>query len=329
MILHRQHEEALAGRHVHLGEQVTGEQQRDCERGRRRQRHPDQQYVRDQVREHHGVDQPEPGRQPRGQQQRQAGQDLHAEECPAECGGQVHLEADVEPVGDQALEHEAARERVEREERGEAMNERAGRHRDGRSRAGGARRVRAHERVGRHLDEAAQEEDREEDARRGSRAAHRGGPERGGAVAGQVVEAEGRGQTLPRGRPGDRDLLEGQERARLAGAHRQVADHGRRHDEPGLLGHEEDESRDDDQAGLGQQRDPRPIALGGPPDRERHGRAREQGEGDRDPDLPGSHPVFGQIDREEHAEEAVAEGACGLGREDEAPVRGHAGALRR
>ena len=183
-----------------------------------------------------------------------------------------------------------------------------------------ARRVRPHQRVGRHLHEAAHEEDREEHAGGGARAAHRGGPERGGAVAGQVVEAEGRGQPLPRGRAGDRDLLERQERAGLAGADREVADHGRGHDEPGLLGGEEDERGDDDQAGLGEQGDPRSVALGGSPDRERHGRAGEQGEGHRDADLAGAHPVLGQVDREEHAEEAVAEGARGLGREDEAPV---------
>ncbi|HTG10997.1 MAG TPA: hypothetical protein VK746_09380 [Candidatus Eisenbacteria bacterium] len=181
-----------------------------------------------------------------------------------------------------------------------------------------------HQRVRGHLHEPAHEEDREQQAGRGARVADRRRAERGGGVAREVVEAQRGGQPLPRGGARHRDLLERQERTGLPGADRQVAHHRGGHDQPGLLGRQEDQGRDDDEAGLGDQRRTSSIALGRAADREGHGRAGEEREGHRHPDLSRVEAALGQVDREEHAEEAVAERARRLSGEDEAPVAVHA-----
>ena len=62
----------------------------------------DQQHVRRDVREHHGVDQAEAGGHARGEQRRDPGQHIGAEEDAAENGG-LDAVAEMEPVGQQAL----------------------------------------------------------------------------------------------------------------------------------------------------------------------------------------------------------------------------------
>ena len=102
VVAHRQHQEGLAGRHVHLREEVPGKEERDSERCYGRQSHADQEHVGDQVGEDHGIDEPEPRRRTGRQQEREPREDLDAEEDPAE-RVEAKAEARVEPIGDQAL----------------------------------------------------------------------------------------------------------------------------------------------------------------------------------------------------------------------------------
>ena len=213
---------------------MPGEEQPGCHQGGRRQGHGDQEHVGDQVGEDHGVDEPEPRGEPRGDQQGEPREELGAEEDPAE-RGEVELEARVEPVGHEALDHEAAREGVEREQRGDSPHEGPRREARARSRGGAGRGLRPQERVERELEDAAHEEDGEKRGGRCRGAGHEGRAESGGDVARQVVEAQHAGQALARRRPRDRHLLERQEGPGLAGPHGEIAHHGCGHDDPRLL----------------------------------------------------------------------------------------------
>src|SRR5439155_679552 len=84
----------LAGRYVHLADAEASQQYQDREGQIRHERHEEQQHIRRQVREHHRVDEPDPGRQPGRRQRRNRGKNIGTEEDRSEQGG-IGAEADV------------------------------------------------------------------------------------------------------------------------------------------------------------------------------------------------------------------------------------------
>ena len=157
----------------------------------------------------------------------------------------------------------------------------------------------------------------------GAEPGHGGGAQAGRGVAGQVVQAERGRQPLAGRVARDDDLLEGEEGAGLAGADGEVSRHGRGDDHPGLPGEQEDERGQDDEPGLRHEGRLGSPPLGGPADHEGHGGAGEQSQRDGDPELARVQPQLAEVDRQQHAERAIAKGPGALRGEDEAGVTPH------
>jgi hypothetical protein len=123
------------------------------------------------VREHHGIEQAEARGHARGQQRRDPGQHIGAEEDAAEHGG-LDAVAEMEPVGEQALTDEAAREGIEREEAAQLEDDVAGgAEAQPAPRRRRLRRLRA-ARLGDHLDPARQAGEKQEHDTSDARVAH-------------------------------------------------------------------------------------------------------------------------------------------------------------
>ena len=227
--------------------------------------------------EHHRVHEPEPARGPDREQDRARREELGHGEHGAD-GGRGEREVRVEPVDEQALEDEAARERIQREERGDPVDQAARGEARGASRRPPHGRVRQ-PRVEERLDAARAGEEPEEHAEIALTSAVRGlaaraergdreGAQARGDVAHEVVEAHAEREVAAVGGPRDQDLLDRQERPGLAGADGHVAQHGRQDDQGGRARgreerprhHDEPRQRDEDRAAS--------EALGGAPDQD-------------------------------------------------------------
>ena len=312
----------LSRGHVHLRDRRADQVHRRREPEARHPRHRDEQDVRREVGEDHRVHEPEPGGEAVREQRRERGEHVREEEEGAQERG-ARAEAGVEPVSQDALQDEAAGERVESEERAqsrhdstrtvEAEDSRAGRRRtprrlDRRRERGEQEReehsdprvAREHHAVGVDLREPAELEQARDPAagerpeRRRDRAGH--------AVPGEQARAIAVERQLREG-----GLLDREEGTDLAPARADHADDRGEDEHPGLAGPEEDETSRRHEEGAEQEHAPAPHAVGagGDPqgDRgvsEKRGSEEEARRGPVEPDRA-------QVEHEHDRERAVGE----------------------
>ena len=84
VVAHREHEEGLPGRHVHLRQEMAREKKDHGEPCHGRQGDSHEQDVRDQVGEDHGIDQAKSRSETGGEEEGEPGENLDAEEDPAQ-----------------------------------------------------------------------------------------------------------------------------------------------------------------------------------------------------------------------------------------------------
>src|SRR4029077_16870727 len=116
------HGVGLASGDVHLADAETNKQDKDGQRNIRHERNQDQQNVRRQVREDHRANQADAGGDSGGEQRGDSGEDVRPEKDHAK-RARLQAEAEVKPVGGEALHDEAAGEGVQGKETGEFQDD--------------------------------------------------------------------------------------------------------------------------------------------------------------------------------------------------------------
>ena len=288
-----------------------------------------------QVGEDHRPDEPDPRRQARRDERRQAGQDIGREEDQAEDRG-LGAEAEREPVGDEALGHQASGEGVDAHEAREAEHGSPG---SMEAETAGPRRPRGR----RDLDGRREPPERDEQHQPdqgvadddGAIAVHARGTEvlepldqqAGGEGTGrrreradEAVPAEDPGSFAIREDVAEGGLLDGLERPDLAATDADHADRGRDHEDPEITRHDEDAAGDGHERGARAKHQPpaHGVSPGRQPQADRG--VADQGQGQDQPDVDVIDPECREVQDQDHGQRAVGEDADDTGREQERAV---------
>ena len=243
-------------------------QHADRQRQRRHQRHQHQQDIGRDVGEHHGVDQADLPGQPASQQRRNPGQDIGPEKDAAE-DARLDPKADMEPVGDHALDDQSAAESVQSKQSAQAQH-----HAAAAVQAEGAPGFNLPG-TGRDFDRGGDAQEQYHQDRSTQGISHQNGAVRvqhrhaaalqdlgqpaacqraggSGERAGQVIPGKGLGAAFIGDQLGQPGLLDRQEWANLVPAGADHADDGGRHQEHGVFGQDKDDPCPDHQQGAQQ-----------------------------------------------------------------------------